>query len=131
MKNKGKGLSSEVIDSAFYEYTKNSELLDTLKEFAEMRIVIGKPFVTNGAITRLLNKLDKLSNGNDNVKIALLEKSILNNWQDIWEVKSVVVDTKKKCNYKTNYNSMASDTTGMTREELNRFMLSKNDLDEF
>ena len=97
-----------------------------------MRNNIQKPFKTVNALTRLFNKLDKLSNNDDNVKIEILEKSILNNWQDIWEIKS-------DNNYKKADNSMQKrknycenvNTPTMTGKELEDTILANNDLDKF
>ncbi len=55
----------------------------TVYEFIKMRKLIKKP-LTDFALKRILNKLLKISS-DPKVQIAVLEKSIMNNWQDIYE----------------------------------------------
>jgi phage replication O-like protein O len=57
-----------------------------LDDFKKMRKLIKKP-MTERAVTMLLNKLDKLADTEER-KIAILEQSILNCWQDIYELKN-------------------------------------------
>jgi hypothetical protein len=63
----------------------NDEVKETIIEFVKMRKLIKKP-MTDFALKKLLNKLAKISS-NPQTQIAVLEKSILNNWQDIYEPK--------------------------------------------
>lgn len=84
-KNTNKNIK-ENIYSAFDSYTINEELKITLKDFAEMRKEIKKPLTTKKAITMLLNKLDKLASS-DKEKKLILEQSIFNNWQGVFELK--------------------------------------------
>lgn len=65
----------------------NEQLEETFKEFLTMRNKIKKPLVTKKAITRAKNKLDKLSKGNDEMAILILEQSIDHCWQDLYELK--------------------------------------------
>lgn len=109
------------IENAIYEYTENEDLQKVLFDFVDMRQELKKPINTKGTLTRLFNKLDRLSNNNDKIKIELLEKSIINNWQDIWAIKDNTQDDIKSF---VRIPSLAG-------QELEDFLLDKNDLDSF
>lgn len=70
-------------------FTDNKELQKTLLEFIKMRKLIKKP-LTNMALTRILNKLNKLTK-DTNEQIAILEQSIVKDWQDIYELKDKTI----------------------------------------
>lgn len=81
------------IDKIINSYTGNLELRNTLKEFLKMRKSIKKP-MTDQAMKLLINKLDKLGS-NDNEKIEILNQSIFNSWQGIFELKNKVIENNK------------------------------------
>lgn len=112
------------IENAIYEYTENEDLQKVLFDFVDMRQEIKKPINTKATLTRLFNKLDRLSKNNDKIKIELLEKSIINNWQDIWATN----DTAKNVNQGE---KSFVKTPSLTGQELEDFVLNKNDLDNF
>ncbi len=56
-------------------------------EFLEMRKKIKKP-ATEKAVLLLRLKLKKLSQSNQTLAIQILEQSILNNWQDLYQLKN-------------------------------------------
>lgn len=64
----------------------NEEVKTALYEFIKMRKLIKKP-LTDFALVKLINKLEKFSS-EPSVQVDILEKSILNNWQDIYEPKA-------------------------------------------
>ena len=64
-----------------------SELLSAFTEFAEMRKTIKKPISTEATVKRILNKLDKLAD-TDEDKIKILNQSTDNCWQDVYELKT-------------------------------------------
>ena len=67
-------------------YFPNDDLLEkTFSDFREMRKKIKKP-MTDRAITLLLNKLERLS-ADPAEQVRILEQSIINCWQDIYEIK--------------------------------------------
>ena len=66
------------------EYTKNKELLESLNGFVEMRKKI-KGFTTR-ALKLSLKKLDSLSN-NDQEKIRIVDKTVMNGWKTFYELK--------------------------------------------
>lgn len=53
----------------------------------ESRAVRKNPLVTDRALSILLNKLARLSKGDHAVMIALLDKSVLKNWDSVYELK--------------------------------------------
>ena len=71
------------------KYGKDECLIDTFKDFAIMRKAIKKP-LTERATKILLGKLDKLANDDKELVIKILEQSILNNWQSVYELKDGV-----------------------------------------
>lgn len=87
---KEKGTS---IDKIINSYTENEGLRNALKEFLKMRKSIKKP-MTDRAMALLLNKLDKLGKS-DNEKIEILNQSIFNSWQGVFELKKRVIENSK------------------------------------
>lgn len=67
------------------EYTKNDELKEAIYEFIKMRKMIKKP-MTDRALKGIFNKLDKFGRS-DGEKIAILDQSIQNSWQGVYELK--------------------------------------------
>lgn len=69
-------------------YYPNDELLDSaFKEFLTMRNKIKKPIATKQAMTRIMNKLEKLSNADNDLAIKILNQSTDHCWQDVYELK--------------------------------------------
>lgn len=72
-------------------YYPNDELLDNaFKEFLVMRNKIKKPLATKQALTRMMNKLDRLSGGDNELAIKILNQSTDYCWQDLYELKEEV-----------------------------------------
>jgi hypothetical protein len=69
-----------------------SELEKIFNEFLEMRKKIRKP-ATEKAIELLKNKIRKLSNSDEQLAIKIIEQSIMNSWQDVFELRQ---DFKKQ-----------------------------------
>lgn len=63
------------------------KLAQAMNDFADMRKQMKKP-MTGRAKELLLKKLEKLSHGDEEIKIAILEQSIVNGWLGIYELKS-------------------------------------------
>ena len=76
---------------------KSEEFKETFNEFIDMRKSIKKP-ATNKAIEMIIIKLEKVNNEEQAIK--MLERSIINNWQDVYEIKERGNDGSK--NYKPN-----------------------------
>lgn len=83
------GNSLPELRSAMFEYTPSEPLRKTLEDFRLMRERIRKP-MTGQALRLLFRELDKLAMGNDGLKIAILEQSILNSWQGVFALKGPV-----------------------------------------
>ena len=58
-----------------------------------MRKSIKKP-ATNRAMEMIIKKLEKV--GNEELAIQMLERSIINNWQDVFEIKERRENGRKK-----------------------------------
>jgi len=63
-----------------------AELIEPLKAFEDMRKKIKAP-LTDHAFGLLLKNLNKLSGGDIDTSIAILEQSIMNSWKGIFELK--------------------------------------------
>ena len=79
-------------DKIIEAYTKNDLLVEAIKDFIKMRSTIKKP-LTDRALKTLLNKLDNIAN-DDLEKVEILENSIMNCWQGVFELKNKKVPTK-------------------------------------
>ena len=80
------------IDKIIEAYTKNDLLVEAIRDFIKMRSTIKKP-LTDRALTMILNKLDSFAT-NDLDKVEILENSIMNCWQGVFELKNKKVPTK-------------------------------------
>lgn len=65
------------------KYYENEELNNIFTEFLELRKKI-KAVNTERAINMLINKLSKYD---DNIKMKMIEQSIVNSWKDVYELK--------------------------------------------
>ncbi|HID0882142.1 TPA: phage replisome organizer N-terminal domain-containing protein [Clostridium botulinum] len=77
--------SKKTYNTIIDEYTNNEELKNTILEFIKMRTLI-KSKMTNSALDLMLKNLNKLSN-NDDIKIKILEQSIMNSWKGVFPLK--------------------------------------------
>ncbi|MCD7724905.1 MAG: hypothetical protein LUI12_05045 [Clostridiales bacterium] len=69
-------------------YFPNDELLESaFREFLVMRDKIKKPLATKQALTRAINKVNKLSGGDNDLAIKILNQSTDHCWQDLYELK--------------------------------------------
>lgn len=97
-------------DLIIENYTNDLQLRNTIYEFIKMRKAIKAPMTSN-ALNLMLKKLDKLA-PNDihcDVRINILEQSIMNSWKGIFELKegangSTRQDTKPSENKWNQYN---------------------------
>lgn len=65
----------------------DQDLEAALLGLLESRAVRKNPLVTDRALSILLNKLARLSKGDHAVMIAMLDKSVLKNWDGVFELK--------------------------------------------
>ena len=80
------------IDKIIEAYTKNDLLVEAIRDFIKMRSSIKKPLTDRG-LKGILNKLDIFAT-NDLDKVEILENSIMNCWQGVFELKNKKVPTK-------------------------------------
>lgn len=92
-KNKKKGF-----DLIISEYTSNEKLKTALIDFIEFRKAIKAP-LTDKALTLSLNKLDKLANSDDDLKISIINQSIERGWRGLFEVKETVKPASSASDY--------------------------------
>lgn len=81
-KNKNKNKEKENIYKK--KYFENEEINKIFIEFLELRKKL-KVVNTDRAINLLINKLNKYD---DNIKIKMLEQSIMNSWKSVYELKN-------------------------------------------
>lgn len=83
VKNEKKERKGQVV------YYPNDELLNNaFKEFLTMRNKIKKPLATKQALTRMMNKIEKLSCGDNDLAVKILNQSVDKCWQDVYELKT-------------------------------------------
>lgn len=100
-------------------YYPNDELLNgAFKEFLVMRNKIKKPIATKQALTRMMNRIDKLSGGDNDLAIKILNQSTDHCWQDVYELKE----------YKQNYRS--SNTNFQNQSKQAKFERLMNQIKE-
>ena len=80
------------IDKIIEAYTKNDLLVEAIRDFIKMRSTIKKPLTDRG-LKGILNKLDTFAT-NDLDKVEILEQSIMNCWQGVFELKNKKVPTR-------------------------------------
>lgn len=80
------------IDKIIESYTKNDLLVEAIRDFIKMRSTIKKPLTDRG-LKGILNKLDTFAT-NDLDKVEILENSIMNCWQGVFELKNKKVPTR-------------------------------------
>ena len=65
-------------------------------EYLAMRKRIKKPICTDESLNRVMNKLDKLSEGDNNKAVKILNQSVDNCWQGLFELKEDSKEKKEK-----------------------------------
>lgn len=68
-------------------YPNDEKLNQAFVDFMDMREKIKKP-MTDNAIIRMINKVEKLSNGDNDLAIKILNQSTDHCWQDVYELKA-------------------------------------------
>jgi hypothetical protein len=68
-------------------YPNDEKLNEAFTDYVDMRKKIKAP-MTDKAITLAINKLDKLSNGDNDTAIAILNQSVMNSWKGLFELKT-------------------------------------------
>lgn len=104
------------IYSVLDNYTPDDNLRQALKDFLEMRKKIKKP-MTERAFGMLLSKLDELA-ATDEMKVRLLDQSILHNWQTVYPLKvQKQQDNSKSTNKFHNFDSKIPDKIASMGED--------------
>ena len=91
-------LTKKTIESKIAESFTDESLKSSFIDFLAMRANIKKPISTSGALTRMINRLKKLSEGDESLADKILDQSIRNNWQDIYPLKDGYRGTSKGSN---------------------------------
>lgn len=79
-------------------YSDDEELRQSLIDFYDMRKAQKKDINTSGITKRLLNKLDKLSGGDIEIKKAIVDKAIESSWLSFYPLKDADIATVKNKN---------------------------------
>ena len=87
-KTKKKIQKENPLELLIADYTQNSDLLDALRGFVEMRKRIKAP-LTEHALSLLLKKLDGLGHS-DAEKVEIVNQSVMNNWKGFFALKQEV-----------------------------------------
>ena len=95
--NKKERKTASEYDTIIDLRVKDEQVKTTIYEFIKMRKLIKKP-MTNRALELMIGKLQRIAD-NPQTAVEILEQSIMNNWQDIYELKN-----KKKASYGDGYN---------------------------
>lgn len=105
--NKRKDISKDISKRKVDEYYEDVDVNNAFKDYVRMRKLIKHP-MTDEAIKRAKAKLEKLSNGNKELAIAILNQSVDHSWQGLFELKEEKGVT----------NAKQHNTTEFTEEEL-------------
>ena len=87
-KTKKKIQKENPLDLLIADYTQNSDLLDALRGFVEMRKKAKAP-LTEHALSLLLKKLDGLGHS-DAEKVEIVNQSVMNSWKGFFALKQEV-----------------------------------------
>lgn len=87
-------------EAVINDYTRNANLINAIHGFIEMRKTIKKP-LTDNALKLIFGKLDKLAD-NDETKTEILNQSIMNSWQGVFELRNSVGGMENGSNKKYN-----------------------------
>ena len=105
----------ETFDDILNSLVFDEKLKEALLDFIKMRKIIKKP-LTNRALKSIITRLNEFSGGNNNKAILMLDQSIRNSWQDVYELKEL-----------KNKNKADFQTRDYTKEELNNLYDSLDD----
>lgn len=98
-------------------YPNDEKLNQAFLDFMEMRKSIKKP-MTERAITRAMNMLQKLAGSDNDLAIQILEQSIYHCWQDLYELKDKNQSFRQSTNTKNrSREEKLANLLGKIREE--------------
>lgn len=87
VRSKNKTSSAQIAESLKEFCGENADLMAALKGWVEMRKKIKKP-LTARAVNLNLKKLHKLSDGNEQIMIGIVNQSTMNSWQGFFPLKA-------------------------------------------
>ena len=86
-KSETKGIREDKIKEDKNKVKNITPFEDALLEFTKMRKTLNKP-LTDKAKKLIIDKLNKLAPNNEKEQIQILEQSIMNSWQGVFELKA-------------------------------------------
>lgn len=106
-KRKESKKNEEDIEKRKLPYYPNDSLLeDAFQEFLLMRKKIKRPLATKQALTRMMNKIQRLSGGNNELAVKIINQSTDHCWQDVYELKKDSPYPNKQDQGKTDWNTV-------------------------
>lgn len=96
MKKNAKNAKNERTTKGEPYYPDDAYLDKAFCEYLAMRKRIKKPICTDESLNRVMNKLDKLSEGDNNKAVKILNQSVDNCWQGLFELKEDSKEKKEK-----------------------------------
>ena len=87
-------------------YPNDSLLEDAFQEFLLMRKKIKRPLATKQALTRMMNKIQRLSGGDNELAVKIINQSTDHCWQDVYELKKDSPYPNKQDQGKTDWNTV-------------------------
>lgn len=123
IKKEKKETTKTNIDLILDKEIANNELKESIYNFIKMRKAIKKP-VTDIALNRLINKLNKIAD-NDEDRITILDNSIFHCWQDVYPLKK---EEKEKIKYEYELTYTDDDLTTEQYDRLMRGEMSKEEM---
>lgn len=91
--------TADALFAVVYSSTSNPALQESIKEFIEHRKNIKSPISELG-LKKLITELDKLANGDDQTKIAIIDQSIVSGWKGVFPLKQTSAIYKSQANNK-------------------------------
>lgn len=87
-------------------YPNDSLLEEAFQEFLLMRKKIKRPLATKQALTRMMNKIQRLSGGDNELAIKIINQSTDHCWQDVYELKKDSPYPNKQDQGKTDWDTV-------------------------
>ena len=106
-KRKESRKNEEDIEKRKLPYYPNDSLLEeAFQEFLLMRKKIKRPLATKQALTRMMNKIQRLSGGDNELAVKIINQSTDHCWQDVYELKKDSPYPNKQDQGKTDWNTV-------------------------
>lgn len=106
-KRKESKKNEEDIEKRKLPYYPNDSLLeDAFQEFLLMRKKIKRPLATKQALTRMMNKIQRLSGGDNELAVKIINQSTDHCWQDVYELKKDSPYPNKQDQGETDWNTV-------------------------